>query len=184
MRARLNLASRPFRNEALPNLAFALALLAGVALTLQHAVRLRQLLGTSSSALHQQVATLEQELTAVRRQLQAARVEAPAPAALAEWRAVKALVDQRCFSWSLLLSRLESVVPPGVRLIAITPSSGEPVRLSVDAVARSRDEGYDFARALQAQGSFQGVYPLGVATSARGEEFSYTMTYAPPGPKP
>ncbi len=178
MRERLNLASRPFRNESLPNLGFALVSVFALALTVQHAFALRGLLGERSSALHTQAAGLESELSSLRREAQSVRVQAPESGRLAEWRAVKELVDRRTFSWTLLLSRLESVLPAGVRLETIAPSlSGGVLRLELRAVARSRDVGYDFAAALQAQGSFDAVLPRAVDSEAKGERFSYTMVY-------
>jgi Tfp pilus assembly protein PilN len=185
LRERLNLASRPFRNEALPNLGFVLVSVVALAVTVQHALWLRGLVGEASSALHGQVAALEAELSSLRREAQSVRVEVPESGKLTEWRAVKELVDRRSFSWTLLLSRLESVLPPGIRLEAITPSpSGGQVRLDLHALARSRDLGYDFAAALQKQGSFAAVLPQAVESTTKGERFSYTMVYRPPEAHP
>lgn len=185
MRERLNLASRPFRNEALANLAFAAAALFAVLLTAQHARWLRGLVGERSSTLHGQIAALEAESASLRRDAQSVRVPLPEAGRLAEWRAVKELVDRRSFSWTLLLSRFESVLPPGIRLEAIAPSlvAGE-LRLDVQAVAKSRDLGYDFAAALQKQGSFAAVLPQAVDSNAKGEQFSYTMLYRPKEARP
>ena len=181
MKARLNLATRPFRNEALPNLLFVLGALLALGLSGEHVLRLRSVLGETSSVLDRQAAAAEQELVALRREAQAARVAAPEPAKVAEWRAVKDLVDKRVFSWSLLLSRLQGVLPPGVRLLSITPSvTAGLIRLELAAVARSREEGFELARALEAEGNFKQVYPLTVQTSPRGEEFSYVMSYRQP----
>ena len=181
MKARLNLATRPFRNEALPNLLFVAGVLLTAALTAEQALHLRGLLGERSSALQQQSAAKAIELAALRREAQAARVAAPEPAKLAEWRIVKDLVDKRVFSWSLLLARLQGVLSPGVRLLSIAPSvSAGQIRLEVTAVARTREEGFELARALESEGNFKQVYPLSLQTSARGEEFTYVMTYRPP----
>ena len=151
MKGRLNLASRPFRNEALPNLLFGLGLLLTLSLSVLHGLRLRALLGETASVLHQQVASQEAKLFALRREALGLRTPTPEAARLAEWRTVKDLVDRRTFSWTLLLSRLASVVPPGIRLLAITPrlAAGQ-VELELQAVARTRDDGFDFARAAGA----------------------------------
>jgi len=181
VKGRLNLASRPFRNEALPNLLFVFGLVLAMALSVLHGVHLRWLLGDTSSALHQQLAAQQAELQALRREVQAVRAPAPEVAKLLEWRAVKDLVDRATFSWTLLLSRLEAVLPPGLRLVAITPrvAAGQ-VQLELTAIARTREDGFDFARALQEQGSFKNVYPSGVEASPRGEEFTLVMVYSPP----
>jgi Tfp pilus assembly protein PilN len=185
VRGRLNLASRPFRNEALPNLLFVVGLVSGLGLTVFHAMHLRGLLGDSSSALQQQVRAQDAELQSLRDQVRAQRVPAPEASKLAEWRTVKDLVDRRTFSWTLLLSRLEATLPAGIRLLAIAPrlQSGR-IELELTAIARSREDGYDFARALQEQGSFTNVYPTTVDASARGEEFRLMMVYSPPEARP
>lgn len=185
MRARLNLASQPFRNEALPNVAFLIGFFMALAFTVQHARHLRGLLGEASSSLHQQVGALEQELLSLRREIQSVRAPLPENAKVAEWRAVKDLVDRRTFSWTLLFSRLESVLPAGIRLASITPSlaSGQ-IHIELQAIARTREEGFDFAHALQEQGSFKNVLPTSVDTSPRGEHFSYVMVYRPPEGRP
>lgn len=185
MRARLNLASQPFRNEALPNLAFALGSLLALALTVQHALHLRGLLGETSSSLHQQVGSLESELLSLRREIRFVHAPLPENAQLAEWRVVQDLVDRRTFSWTLLFRRLESVLPVGIRLESITPSlaSGQ-IHIELQAIARTREEGFDFARALQEQGSFRDVLPTSVDTFPRGEHFTYVMVYRPPEGRP
>jgi Tfp pilus assembly protein PilN len=176
----LNLASRPARNEALPNALFVAGVVLAAALSVQHALHLNRLLGSSSSTLHAEVASLQDELTRLRGAAQGARVAVPEPAKLAEWRAVKELVDRRVFSWSVLLSRLSALLPPGVRLLSVQPSvSAASVRIELDAIARTRDDGFELVRALRESGAFENVFPLSVNTTARGEEFSYTMEYRP-----
>ena len=53
-----NLARQPFRNERLPNLLFALAVLAVVVITVRHAFVVRALLPGRTSALHDEVMRL------------------------------------------------------------------------------------------------------------------------------
>lgn len=185
MKGRLNLASRPFRNEALPNLLFVGALGLALALTAWHVLRLRALLGDGSSALHQQVRAQEAELVALREQVRSLRAPAPEAGTLAEWRVVKDLVDRRTFSWTLLLSRLEAALPPGIRLISIAPRvHAGRVDLDLAGAARTREDGFEFARALQEQGSFKNVYPASMDSTSRGEEFSFVMVYSPPEARP
>ena len=188
MKAPLNLAARPFRNEAAPNLLFVLGVVAAGMLTLRHALLLGTLVGESASTLNRRVASLEAEVRATRDAARAVRAPAPNPAALAEWRAVQDLVDKRVFSWSDLLARLETALPAGVRLTSIEPSVVRgKLTVQVVAVARTREEGFEAIKALEAAGGFTDVSPLGVITSTRGEEFTYTMSYsaAPPAkPQP
>jgi len=185
VKGRLNLASRPFRNEALPNLLFVAGLSLALALSAWHVRHLRALLGDTSSALQQQVRAHEAELLLLREQVRAQRAPAPASGTLAEWRAVKDLIDRQTFSWTLLLSRLEAALPPGIRLITIAPRvQAGRIELELTAAARSREDGFEFVRALQEQGNFKNVYPAQMDTTPRGEEFSFVMVYSPPEARP
>lgn len=175
----LNLASRPFRNEALPALLFVIAGLALLALSLEHALLLRRLLSGSTSALNKEVAVLEAELARLRRTA-AEQPPQPGKDTLARWAVLKNLVDRRTFSWTELLASLEEVLPPGVRIETITPSvrPGE-VRLDVSAVVRSSEDGLGFVHALEERPEFAEVYPLSVNEKADGIEFRYSMRYLP-----
>jgi hypothetical protein len=64
MRRPLNLASRPFRNEALPALLFAVGCVLLLVLSLLHGVAVRRLLPGRTTGLHSEVAALEKEVAA------------------------------------------------------------------------------------------------------------------------
>ena len=172
-----NLAARPFRNERLWNLLFALAVVATLVLTVKHAFMMRGLLPGRTSALHAEVAGLEAESARLRAEQSGLRGVTPDPRAVARWTVVKDLVDRRAFSWTGLFARLEERLPPGARLISITPSlqTGEIV-LEVQAVMRSPEIGWQFMRALEEGGVFNSVFPL---TEGENGEFRYTMRYRP-----
>jgi type IV pilus assembly protein PilN len=184
----LNLARRPFRNESLPNLLFLLVALGALVLTAVQAVSARRLVSEQATALHAGVSALESELAGLRREAEALRGPAPAAAQVAEWYALKDLVDRRAFSWSRLLARLEAVLPPGVRLISIDPSTrGGQVRLDVAAVARSREDAFEFVRALRDKAGFEDVYPTSLSRVNEGDQIICSMTYRPearPAPRP
>lgn len=183
MRA-LNLATRPFRNEALPNLAFALAAALLVAVTAKHALVLRALLPDKTSALHDEVKALDTEAAHLRVEAAGLRGPGPSAAIVTRWSQIKDLVDQRTFSWTRLLARLEKVVPEGVRISAITPTvrRGE-VRLELSAQAQSTDGGFELLKRLQGHPEFRGPVPVSVGESSVGgesiKEFRYTMAYEP-----
>jgi Tfp pilus assembly protein PilN len=172
-----NLALRPFRNERLPNLLFALAGVAVIALTARHAFLVRALLPGRTSALHDEVTRLEGEATRLRAEQASLRGVAPDPKALARWVVVKDLVDRRAFSWTMLFARLEERLPDGARLVSIAPDvhRGEIV-LDVMAVVRSPEVGWQFIRALEEGGDFDDVFPL---SEGQGGEFHYKMRYRP-----
>jgi Tfp pilus assembly protein PilN len=178
----LNLASRPSRNERLPNLLVALLAVFVLALTAQHVLVVRRL--RPGRTLGPQVAALEQEsrnLRAEGEHLRGARVD---PAAAAHWSILKDLVDRKMFSWTSLFSVLEDALPLSIRLVSIAPSvqRGEVV-LGLDAVARSKDDGLDFIRILEERDEFYDVVPVSRGGEG-GTSFHYTMKYkaVPPAP--
>lgn len=179
-RAALNLASRPFRNERLPGLLFGLLLVGLAALSVRHAVLVAHLLPARTAARHSEVAALEKDAGDLRRQAAELRRPDPDKRTLARWLAVKDLVDRRVFGWTTLLSRLEAAVPPGVKLVSISPAWEKGgVRLDLRAVARSSEPGFAFVKALEDRPEFADVFPLGKEPREAGFDFAYTMRYLP-----
>lgn len=172
----LNLAQRPFRNERLAAMVFAASAAVLIGVTLWHAVVIRNLLPARTSERHREVAALEAEATKLRDEARTLKTETPPAATLAQWNLVKELVDRRAFSWTGLFARLEQLIPPGVRLISISPSVRKgQVELDVDAAVRSREAGWEFVRVLEDGGDFYNVYPK----SENGNEFRYGIRYRP-----
>ena len=183
----LNLASEPFRNERLPSLLLGVAAAAVLALTVQHAFLLGQLLPARTSEARQEAAALEAESARLRAEARAPGGARPPAASLAEWGFIKELVDRRAFSWTLLFSHLEAVLPDGVRLVSIAPTSraGE-VLLDVAAVARNPEDAREFVRRLEGREEFDDVY---LRAEGEGGDARFTMKYRPapsrsPGPMP
>ncbi|PYQ05982.1 MAG: hypothetical protein DMF82_07275, partial [Acidobacteria bacterium] len=85
----LNLATQPFRNERLPVLALAVAAAAVLALTVQHALLLRELRPARTSATRKEAAALEAESARLRAEARAPRAPRGEPAGLAEWGLIK-----------------------------------------------------------------------------------------------
>jgi Tfp pilus assembly protein PilN len=181
----LNLASRPFRNETLATTVVALAAVAVLGLTVAHGLSIRRLRSARVSAVQREAAELEAETA--RLQAEAGELRAPRPAAdaLAEWAALKDLVDRRSFSWTDLFAQLEAVLPPDVRLQSITPRLRRG-RFGLDLITttRSPQAGLEFMRILEAADAFEDVFPPQVDPAPDGTRFSYTMTYRPPASSP
>ena len=178
-----NLARHPFRNERLPNLVFAIAGVAMVALTVKHAFLVRALLPGRTSALHGAVTALEAEAARLRTEQASLRVYSAQSLSVARRLVVKDVGDRRAFSWTSLFARLEELLPEGARLVSIAPTvrRGE-ILLDVQAVMRSPEVGWQFIRVLEDGGDFDDVFPL---TEGAGGEFHYTMRYRPrPEPSP
>lgn len=182
---RLNLATRPFRNERLPATLTGLAAAVLAVLTVVHVLQVRRLLPGGPADLGQEVAALEREAAGLRR-ISASRAPQPAAATVAEWRTLAGLVEQRRFSWVALLGDLERALPRGVRLTSISPNvRRDHVALAVRALARPAQEGLALIEALEQSPEFSGVIPLSVSEEAGEGVIDYSLRYTPrPAPSP
>jgi Tfp pilus assembly protein PilN len=182
VKGRLNLASQRFGNERLPVLGFSLLCAALLAITVQHALAIRQLLPSRSSALHKEVTSLQEEAARLRKESAELRAgPRPEKARIEEWQLVKDLVDRRVFRWTQLFACLADSLPDAVRLTSVTPNvSSGTVSLEVEAVVKSMDAGLAFIQQLEQRPEFHDVYPEGVGSPRPGEEeFHYVMLYLP-----
>jgi hypothetical protein len=178
--ARINLASRPFRNERPLTLLAVIGALALVALSVQHALVLREQLAGRTSVADGEAERLGQELATQRESLLRLEVPEPERELLTHWRLVEELVDRRTFSWTGLLSLLEEVLPRDVRLVSISPrTSAREFRLELIAVARTQDVALSFFGQLEARPEFSQVYPQRLAEVAGGTELLVSMGYHP-----
>jgi hypothetical protein len=182
----LNLATRPFRNETLPALAFALIALLLVLVTVRHAVTLAGLRPGFATPQQREVAALEAEATRLRSEHAASRGPEPDAKAIPQWALIKDLVDQRALRWTELLAVLEQTLPPGIRVVNLTPrvESGR-VSLEMTVMARNATDGLELLPILEQRPEFEGVYPVSVSTRDDGSEYRYAMVYRPPSaPQP
>jgi Tfp pilus assembly protein PilN len=117
MTAKLNLASNPFRNRALPwTVATIVALASIIALVLIA----KSTIQTNAKALVTQsdVAKLQKSINALRQQGEAIKI-AMTPEQQRLLKSAHGLVDRKKFSWSLLFSDLVAALPGGVRVSRI-----------------------------------------------------------------
>jgi Tfp pilus assembly protein PilN len=154
--APLNLARRPFRNERLPTLVLAAACLALAAATARHALVARDLAPGRSRDVASEVVAIEKEIDTLRAESADLRQLAAPPDALKEWAAVKRLVDRRMFSWTGLFAALEQALPPGVKLVSISPVDQEgQTELALTAVGRGSEDALALMASLQAHEEFR-----------------------------
>lgn len=186
MRAPLNLARRPFRNERLPTIALALACAALALLTARHVLAARDLLPGRARDVEGEAVRLERELFELRAEAQGLGGQAAAPtAALAEWAAVKELVDRRAFSWTGLFAELETTLPPGVRLEGVAPVAGKGgLALSLTAVGRRVEDALALLEALQGNPRFADALLSGYSEADTGVRITCTVAYRPEGKRP
>jgi Tfp pilus assembly protein PilN len=180
VRAPLNLARQPFRNERLPTLLLAVAGVALALATVRHAVIARDLLPGRARDVESQVVALEAQASSLRDESAGLRrLDAP-PGTLKEWLAVKDLVDRRAFSWTGLFASLEEALPPGVRLVSVSPQKGKGgMELALVAVGRGGEDVLALLQSLQAHRDFEGAFLDGWKEGREGVDIACTVRYAP-----
>lgn len=117
MTTKLNLASNPFRNRALPwtvAAIVALASLIGLILIAQSTIQTNAKVATTQS----EVAKLQKQTNDLRKQAEAIKI-ALTSEQQSTLRSAHGLVDRKRFSWSQLFADLEAALPGGVRVARI-----------------------------------------------------------------
>jgi Tfp pilus assembly protein PilN len=118
MSAKLNLASEPFGNRALPwTVTAVITLLSLVALVF--IFRATSQTNRRIENAQRDVTNLEQQLAAVKERAEQVKT-ALTPVQLSTLQSAHALVDRKRFSWSLLFSDLEAALPGSVRVTRIS----------------------------------------------------------------
>ena len=182
-----NLATRPLRNERLPAVLMTLALVGLLALSVKHAFVLRGLLPSRTAAVEGEVRGLDGELQELRAEALSLPRPTPEVHKLSEWQALRGLVDRRAFSWTRLLSRLEDVLPPGVKIASVAPTVKDGrITVEIGAVGRTITDGFGVMKVLEATPDFEEVVPssVGQAQGGDGGEIHYKMKYTPAAPLP
>ncbi len=179
----LNLAREPFRNQRLPTLLVSLAIALLLALSVRHGLAARELRPGGAHDAERELGRLEKEIASLQAEAGKLRQVKPQPGSIKEWSAVKDLVDRRAFSWTGLFAALESALPPGVRLVSVSPSSAQgPIVIQLTAVGRSIEDALALPTALQAQGEFEGAFLESYAEGERGVSIQCTVRYVGPPP--
>jgi len=159
----LNLASRPFRNNAMVGSVLAAVVVTLIAATvyngyvfLNYGGRYRMLQGEERQH-RERLAALEKDEREQSRQIHSRDFRR------LYGRGVFAgdLILRRSFSWTLLFNRLEDLVPPEVMMTAIRPNiSGEKTVIRVDGVAKNHGGLIGFEDALLKNPVFARVNPI------------------------
>lgn len=186
MMLRGNLATRPFYNERIVGLLLALIAVIVLALTVTNATRLLQL-SSRRSELRAQIQA--DEATAARIRQTAADVQKGVDRATlvrlaGSAREANALIDERTFSWTTLLTYIESTIPMGVRLTAITPEfKKDDIIVTLMLVGRRVEDVTEFINALEDTGAFYDVSPTVADSTEDGlERVTVKGWYVPPPP--
>lgn len=169
---RTNLSTKPFYNERVVFLALAAAALLVAALTVFNAVRLTALsredraLAGNTQVTEQKVQRLRQEAATARSRINRKELDV----VVAEAREANALIDERTFSWTELLNRLETTLPPDVRILSVTPVErvDGPLELRLTVVARRAEDVDAFVDQLEKTGGFRQVVSQAEMTNEQG----------------
>ena len=134
MTAKRNLASKPFRNRALPwTVAVIVALASFIALVLiaKSTIQTNAKVTTAQSDVNR----LQRDITALNKRAEAIKI-ALTPEQQSTLKSAHGLVDRKKFSWSLLFADLEAVLPDGVRVSRIVVNG---VRIQDDRTVANLD---------------------------------------------
>jgi hypothetical protein len=160
---RTNLSTRPFYNSRAVQVAIGALAVAVIGLTLFNAVALWRLsgtqrtLGASQSTATTEAARLRRDATRIRSQINQAELETVAAAALE----ANTLIDRRAFSWTDLMTQLETTLPADVRVRGVQPRLERGVFVVNMTIEARRAEDIDaFIEALEQTGRFKDVLPL------------------------
>ncbi|HXK12389.1 MAG TPA: hypothetical protein VMT70_22315 [Vicinamibacteria bacterium] len=176
----LNLARQPFRNERLPTLLLSAAALLLAAATVRHSVVAWGLMPGKARDLESRVAALEAEAASLGDEAASLRgLDAP-PDTIKEWSAVKALVDRRAFSWTGLFAALEEGLPPGVRLVSVSPKAGATgTELDLVALGRHEEDALALLKTLKTRDEFESAFLNGWNETPDGINITCTVRYVP-----
>lgn len=173
MIAKLNLASQPFRNRALPwAVAVLVSLVSVVALVLIFSEYSR--VRAEADASDRQVQALRGERAELERQAAAIRQNIP-PEQRQTLEAAHALVERKSFSWSQLFADLERLLPSSVRVARINVREvsrrGEQTTADLDltVVGRTPNDVIGMMTEMNRTGTFRAVPVTENQRSGKGE---------------
>jgi Tfp pilus assembly protein PilN len=158
---RTNLSTRPFYNEGVVRTWLTILALVAVAATIFNVSRVLRY-SRSDTELATQASRDEARAAEVRTtagRLRASVDTKQVDAASMEARQANDLIDRRTFSWTELFNRLETTLPPEVRITSVRPALDRDRRitLNITVLARGVDDVNEFMERLEATGAFANV---------------------------
>ena len=163
MRLRTNLATRPFYNVRAVHVLLVATAVVVIGLSLFNVARLWQLtssqrtLGARASQAESDALRLRLEAERIRTQIDQKELESVAAAA----REANTIIDRRAFSWTALLTLLESALPNDVRITTVQPRPEKgAIRVGLIAEAHRAEDVAAFIDALEKTGAFHNVVPV------------------------
>jgi Tfp pilus assembly protein PilN len=169
---RTNLSTRPFYNMRAVQVSLGAFGALVVIFTLFNAVELirqgsrQRSLGAREVEAQAEATRLRGDAAQIRAQINPKELEMVAASA----REANAIIDLRAFSWTQLLTELETTLPEGVRITTIQPHIDNEGRLiiGVGVQARRGSDLETFLDALETTGSFRDVLTTEEQTNMEG----------------
>jgi len=187
VKTRLNLASKPFRNRALPwtvSTIIAAASILALIVIVQRTVESN----AQAQAVQKDVSTLQSESNALQKQIDEVR-DALTADQVRTLKSAHALVDRKRFSWSLLFADLEAALPGGVRVSRIVVKEvkleGDRTVADLDMTVASKTSETitEMISTMNRQGVFSATLQAQNPQHGRGEigsEYELNVLYTPP----
>lgn len=186
MSAKLNLASKPFRNRALPwTITALITILSFVALVWIAQSTFRT--NAQLAAIQRENSELQQENNTISARQKAVET-ALTPEQKKDLKYAHGLVDRKKFSWARLFADLEASLPGGVRVTRIAVKDvrmqGDRAVADLELVVASKTSVTvtDMIQEMQSQGIFTAVLVAQNPQRARGEtgsEYDLSVHYVP-----
>jgi Tfp pilus assembly protein PilN len=183
---KLNLASKPFSNRALPWVVTALIVFVSL-ISLVFILRATNRANAQAAAVQKDINELGQQELALRKQAEAVR-QSLTTEQRQTLTAAHALVDRKQFSWSRLFADLEAALPGNVRVkrIAVrgvsTQGNQTLAELELAVIAKSPNVVTDMIAAMDRGGTFRAELRSQNLQRGRGEsgsEYELFVIYMP-----
>lgn len=163
MKTHFNLASSPLENNRRFVAGAATVGIIAVAALLVlsvHAVRARR----TNGAVRTDISRLEDQIQASQREQGRLRVKLKDPKiveVMNRAQFLNGLIEQRTFPWTKMFADLEQILPPGVRVVSISPQMDKTGRVKVMLVvsAVNDEQKIKFVRSMVASPAFSNVRP-------------------------
>jgi Tfp pilus assembly protein PilN len=186
MTAKLNLASNPFRNRALPWTVTAVITLASIVALLIIAKSTVQT-NTQAQAAQRDVADLQKKTAGLNQRAEEIKT-AMTPEQQRNLKSAHTLVDRKRFSWSQLFADLEAALPGTVRVARIAvkevraQDNGTVANLELTLVSKNPTIITELIQDMQRQGIFDAQLSSQNAKRGKGEsgdEYEMNVYYTP-----
>jgi Tfp pilus assembly protein PilN len=186
VKTRLNLASQPFRNRALPWTITAVISIVSI-LALIFIARATVQTNASAQSVQRDVAALQKQTQTLSRRTDEVK-SALTPEQVRTLKSAHVLVDRKRFSWSRLFADLEAVLPGDVRVARITvkdvTAQGDRTAADLELVVASKSPTTitEMIKQMEREGVFQAVLVSQNAQRGKGEsgaEYELQVHYVP-----